>query len=444
VRGRPRHGHAGRHRFHGRHCDVPRQKRLQHRLFLWFGATIALTALAVGTVSSAFGPGAARWQEQLKRFETLAARELVRNWDDPRALGDLTLGLAEAFQAGVTVRDARGHVRAQAGAPCEGGYRLELRREGVVLGSAYGCVEHRARAPLGFLFGLVTAVGVLWAASFAIARRLTRPLAELERVTRAIGSGDLGARVRLGRHQPGEVGALSDSVNEMAARIERQLREERELLAAVSHELRSPLARMRMLVELAQGEASAERLRELEAEIVGIDSLLGKLLASSRLEFGALAKKKVSALDLARRALDAVGLPAELLRDESQGAELEVDPTLVGRALGNLLENAVHHGGGAEALTVRRLHGAPPRVSFEVTDGGPGFGSEALGRAFEPFYSAETQETPAEGTTHGLGLGLGLSLVARIARAHGGRAHAENRPQGGARTVLELPASGAP
>ncbi|HTN25398.1 MAG TPA: HAMP domain-containing protein, partial [Solirubrobacteraceae bacterium] len=133
-------------------------------------------------------------------------------------------------------------------------------------------------APRGLLLALVTGSLVLWAAAGVVARRLTRPLDELVRVTPAIGAGDLGARVRLGWHQPGEVGALADSVNEMAVRIERQLKEERTLLAAVSHELRSPLARLRMLVELARGAAGTERLDEIEREIVGIDALLGKLL----------------------------------------------------------------------------------------------------------------------------------------------------------------------
>jgi signal transduction histidine kinase len=228
------------------------------------------------------------------------------------------------------------------------------------------------------------------------------------------------------------VGALADSVNEMAERIEHQLKEERELLAAVSHEVRSPLARLRVLVELAGSEGvGSTRLAEIEAEIVGLDALIGKLLASSRLEFGTLTRTTLGAGALARRAIEGLNLPLGLLDDSSDGALLDVDPTLVGRALGNLLENAVRHAGGVERLSVTA---DGERVRFEVLDRGPGFAKEVLDRAFEPFYS-----TGATAASNSSSLGLGLSLVSRIAKAHGGRAFAENREDGGARAVLELP-----
>jgi two-component system OmpR family sensor kinase len=224
----------------------------------------------------------------------------------------------------------------------------------------------------------------------------------------------------------------------MAARIERQLKEERALLAAVSHELRSPLARLRVLVELASGDGlSRDRHAELDAEIVGIDALIGKLLASSRLEFGAVALQRIDAPTLARRALEAQSLPLELLSSAAPGASVEVDPTLVGRAIGNLLENAKLHAGGVERLRVTLDASGPPLVRFEVLDRGPGFTDEVLRRAFEPFYSSGREDA-----ARGASLGLGLALVARIAKAHGGRAFAENRPEGGARAVLELPARG--
>ena len=171
------------------------------------------------------------------------------------------------------------------------------------LGTVRGCVEPRKHPRGTFLVGFVAALATIWTASAFIARRLTRPLGELVRVTRAIGNGDLAARVRLGRHQTGEVGALADSVNEMAVRIETMLREERELMAAVSHELRSPLARLRVLVELARSGASEPRLLEIEREIVGIDALIGKLLALRRGSSSALHARKRSSRTKRRRAL---------------------------------------------------------------------------------------------------------------------------------------------
>jgi signal transduction histidine kinase len=441
VRGPPRHRHGhgshGRHD-HGPHCEVPRRNRLQRRLFLWFGATIAVTALVVGVVVGTLGPGAQRWRDDYYRFQAFGAEQFARAWRDPAALRELTRGVAHAFKADVTVTDAYGGELERVGKRCTGGYSLVVRRGDELLGSVNGCLTRHHHPPYGFLLGLAAGAGILWGASFVIARRLTRPLAELERVTRAIGSGDLAARVRLGRHQSGEVGALADSVNEMATRIERQLKEERALLAAVSHELRSPLARLRVLVELASGDGvSRERLAEIEAEIVGIDALIGKLLASSRLEFGALSRQTTDAGTLARRALEAQSLPPELLSNEAADASVEVDPTLVGRAVGNLLENARLHAGGVERLRVTLDESGPPVVRLEVLDRGPGFTDEVLRRAFEPFYSGR------DDAARGASLGLGLALVARIAKAHGGRAFAENRPEGGARAVLELPARGA-
>jgi two-component system OmpR family sensor kinase len=124
-----------------------------------------------------------------------------------------------------------------------------------------------------------------------------------------------------------------------------------------------------------------------------------------------------------------------------------VDPTLIGRALANLLENAAGHGRGVERLALTRMReGARgERVRFEVNDRGPGFEANVLEHAFEAFYSSRSSETAKESGS----LGLGLALVARIARAHGGRAFAENRTgdfganaastERGARAVLELP-----
>jgi len=217
-------------------------------------------------------------------------------------------------------------------------------------------------------------------------------------------------------------------------RIERHMRDQRELLAGVSHEIRSPLARLRVLAELLQGGAPSPHLHaKIEQEVAEIDDLVGKLLASSRLDFGALEVSALCARDLALRALERAGLAADLLHDSSQDAAVRGDATLLARALGNLLENAQHHAGGVTALTLR----ADARtVYFEVYDAGPGLSTETLAHGFDPFFrGAEDGQTSSRGA-----LGLGLSLVRRIARAHGGDALIENRPnQPGAVATLSLP-----
>jgi signal transduction histidine kinase len=406
---------------------VPRSARLQRRLFRWFGVTILVTGLVAGLVVGVFGPGS-HFHEDYSSVTELAGAEFARAWPEPAARRALAANIARAFHAEVTLTDAAGHVLESTGEPClDGAYTLKVEGSNGVLGFVHGCVPRRRYSPHVMLLALATCAAMLWAAAGAIARRLTRPLDQLVRVTRAIGAGDLGARVRLGRHQAGEVGALADSVNEMAARIERQLREERALLAAVSHELRSPLARLRLLVELLRTLPSPERLDEIEREVVDIDALIGKLLASSRLEFGELALQTLTAREVAARALEVGGFGPELLDDRSEGALVEIDPTLVGRALGNLLENAVRHGGGVERLVLRVEDGGTRanKVHFEVEDRGPGFQPNVLAHAFEAFYAARAERKADESGS----LGLGLALVARIARAHGGRAYAENRTE---------------
>jgi len=230
------------------------------------------------------------------------------------------------------------------------------------------------------------------------------------------------------RHLRGEVGVLARAINEMASKVQRQMADQRELLAAVSHELRSPLSHMRVLVDLARSGDAGRHLDALDAEIVQVDRLIDELLASSRLDFSAHEPKRQLAHTLCERALARAGLGAELLVDEASGVEVEVDAALVARALGNLLENALRHAGGVERVELSVGEG---RVRVAVLDRGPGFEAEALAKGFEAFFRGQRRA--------GSGLGLGLALVRRIAEAHGGSVQAENREGGGAAVTLELP-----
>ncbi|HXT97700.1 MAG TPA: HAMP domain-containing sensor histidine kinase [Polyangia bacterium] len=322
---------------------------------------------------------------------------------------------------------------------------------------------HPLRALL--LFG-VPAV-VLWFAAGRVARRIARPLYEVTRAAQELGAGNLKARVSATGFGFDETAVLSSAFNEMAARLERQLAEERELLASVSHELRTPLARIRLLVEIArQSAASGERtdartLDEIEHEAIEIDALVGELLASARIEFQAVAPKPLEAIEVARRALERAGEPPGKLEAPPPPIPFAADPTLVGRALANLVDNARKHGSGLDRLIVRvggaGLRPAEPvaggggdpsrvpapggpggaeasTVAFEVIDRGRGFAPGDETRVFERFY----QGAGADAGSHG-SLGLGLALVKRIADAHGGRVFAANQPGGGARVVVELP-----
>jgi two-component system OmpR family sensor kinase len=301
-------------------------------------------------------------------------------------------------------------------------FGITIATSGLMVAGFLHLTDGRARIGAFFLVGML-----LWSASGLIAWRLTRPLLQVIRVTRDIRDGKLESRMALGRHA-GELGVLAESVNDMAARIEKQLADQRELLAAVSHEIRTPLGHMRILLESAR-ERSVDPVLvgDIEREVLEVDRLVGQLLAGSRLDFGTLDRRSLQGGELAALALERAGDDAGRLEVVGDDASLAGDPTLIARALANLIDNAERHGGGLVRLAVRPDGGA---VSFEVEDRGPGFAEGDLTRAFESFYRGRERGHSS--------LGLGLSLVRRIAIAHGGRAWAENLAGGGARVAFSV------
>jgi two-component system, OmpR family, sensor kinase len=322
-------------------------------------------------------------------------------------------------------------------------FGLTIVATAAVVGLTVRLTGHPVDGPPNRLVLLGAAILTLWIFTGKIARRLAKPLGELVNVANEIGRGNLSARALLAKRGVGEIAILAGSINDMAARIERQLAAERELLAAVSHELRTPLARLRVLLEIARERgADARTWDEHERELLEMDRLVGELLASARLDFQALATRPLDAVEVAARALERATLPAEKLARDAPGTgplPFAGDPTLVSRALANLIDNAGKHGGGLERLLVRAR---PGFVAFEVEDRGPGFAPGMETRAFQPFVRGLQGDRPPEGTE--TSLGLGLALVARIARAHGGSVTASNRPEGGGKVVLELAENPAP
>jgi two-component system OmpR family sensor kinase len=172
-------------------------------------------------------------------------------------------------------------------------------------------------------------------------------------------------------------------------------------------------------------------LDDVDREVVEIDSLVGELLASSRLDFAAITMSELDVADVARRALERQSLSPTLTLP-SESVTFTADPTLVQRALANILHNAVVHAGGVESFVVTATR---ETVRFEVKDRGPGLPAGEEGKVFASFYRPSGSTTAPESA-----LGLGLALVQRIAAAHGGRAFAACREDGpGAVVGLELP-----
>lgn len=429
--------------------------RLHRRIFLWFGASILFTGLAftgflyvAGRTPGPPGPPPPRgpawispWlSREADRGRVLVGHLFERVWDKDEARNALAQDIARDLDVSLTLLTPGRAVLRSYGPPCDvEALTSPVLREGRPIGYVAACPLRDRNGPrhAGFFFmPLLLLSAAIWIASGAVARRIARPLTELERVARDIGSGRLSSRVRLDCRRHGEIGIVGEAMNDMAARIERQLHDQRELLAAVSHELRTPLSRIRLLTEIARDTGATEKtLDEIDQEVIEIDALVGDLLASSRIDFTALDIRELDAADTAARALTRAGQPDERLELSAQDIRVGADATLLGRALSNLISNAEKHGGGLVALRVAK---EGQFIVFEAHDGGPGFADGEEQRAFQPFYTRARNDKSKDS------LGLGLSLVKRIAEAHGGRAYARNRKEGGACVGIQLPESAAP
>ncbi|HSW03708.1 sensor histidine kinase [Aquabacterium sp.] len=268
------------------------------------------------------------------------------------------------------------------------------------------------------------------AGAYPVVRRLTRRLESLKQGVEAFGAGQLGQRVDEAGSD--EVAAVATTFNRAAERIETLVRSHQSLLANASHELRSPLARLKMAVALYAdaGDTSRPALRkEIDANVAELDALVEEVLLASRLDAS-------QALDREDQ-IDLLGVAAEeAARVGAQaGGEavlLHGSERLLRRALRNLLENARRYGGDEVTVDVVR---AGAGIEVRVCDRGPGVPEPFRERIFEAFF-----RLPGHAEREG-GVGLGLSLVRQIAERHGGSVRCEPRQAGGSRFVLSLPAS---
>jgi signal transduction histidine kinase len=255
--------------------------------------------------------------------------------------------------------------------------------------------------------------------AWPLARSITRRLERLEAAVRAWGSGALGERVH--EHGRDEIGRLARAFNQGADRIQALVEGQRRTLAVASHELRSPLARMRVAVEL---EAISQVGRtEIERDIGEIDALVGELLVAARLDAGTpIDRAPVELLAIAAQEGARVGAMID-------GAPWRVDgdARLLRRLVRNLVENARRY---ARAEVHVRVE--PGRLRVE--DDGPGVPAEERERTWEPFLRVSGHREGSGGN-----VGLGLSLVRQIAERHGLRARYEPREGGGSRFVVESP-----
>jgi signal transduction histidine kinase len=282
---------------------------------------------------------------------------------------------------------------------------------------------------LGFVAMLMVIALVVALGAYPFVRRLTARLERLQHSVEAWGDGALSTRVAV--EGKDEVARLAASFNHSAARIESLVGAQKSLLANASHELRSPLARIRMAAELMADRAAPAIGEELRRNVAELDQLIDEVLLASRLDAAGASMPVFEEVDL-------TGLLAEecaranATLDAGAGS-MQGDARLLRRLVRNLLENAVRYGAGS-AVTVR-LEAAAGALRLDVCDSGAGIAASERERIFEPFY-----RVPGASEAAG-GVGLGLSLVRQIARLHGGDALCLPNAGGGCCFRVTLPAA---
>jgi two-component system sensor histidine kinase CpxA len=301
---------------------------------------------------------------------------------------------------------------------------------------------------LGILIAIISSGLVC----YILARYLTSPIVQLRGATQKLASGDLTARAGMPasrRHD--EMAELMRDFDRMAERLEDLVTAQNRLLTDISHELRSPLARLNVALELARqrsGPEARSALDRIDRETNRLNQLIQRLLTIARLEAGDESIEKIP--------VHLEQIINEIAKDaafEAQGRGCQVEakvvddcvvvgsPGLLHSAIENVVRNAIRYTHDGTSVEVRLEQGVgqrngagSPEAVVRVTDSGPGVPEDALDKLFRPFYRIDD----ARGRQTG-GVGLGLAITDRAVRLHGGTIRVSNRPQGGLMVEIRLP-----
>jgi signal transduction histidine kinase len=427
------------------------------RILLWFLVTTAITVtgfMAIAAFSIAELPDRQRPFSRLVPFQLGEARHAYETGGKP-ALAAFLQRLEAAFQAEGILTDAQGRDL------LTGENRSELisaarqrrrtpffRRRSAVIGrtSEDGRYWFFFLIPGPRVSWWVLSPRYLWVLGavillcYVLARLLSRPLRDIEGAVARFGQGDFSARTGASERRD-EFGRLARTFDDMAARIQTLLAAERRLLLDISHELRSPLARLNVAVELARtGDDRQATLNRIQKEADRLNALVGELLQVTR------AEGDPSALRFEPLRLDeAVRTVAEDSEIEAQSRGNTVrlqhlpettvngDPELLRRAIENIVRNAIRYAPPDTPVEIG-LRSSAGRVVLSIRDHGPGVPDEDLARIFDPFYRVNTDRDRSTG-----GVGLGLAIARRAVQLHHGSLRASNANPG-LLVELELPA----
>jgi two-component system sensor histidine kinase CpxA len=302
---------------------------------------------------------------------------------------------------------------------------------------------------LSILIGIISSGLVC----YLLARYLTSPVVRLRAATQRLASGDLSARAGgLSTRRRDEMAQLVRDFDSMAERLEATVNAQARLLNDISHELRSPLARLNVASALAHQRAGIEArsaLERIDLESERLNELIGGLLTIARLDSGNDARQK-SAIVLGEM-IEGIAADADF---EAQGRNCRVEsvikedcvvtgsPTLLHSAIENVVRNAgryTQEGTSVQVVLERGQGGDGPEAVIRILDSGPGVPEEELDKLFRPFYRIDD----ARGRKTG-GVGLGLAIAERAVRIHGGTVKATNRPEGGLQVEIRLPSAAPP
>ncbi len=304
---------------------------------------------------------------------------------------------------------------------------------------------------VGPVFMIVSGLVILVLGAIFTARYVVRPIDRLAKTARDLGAGDLSARSRLERSD--EIGELGQRFDEMADRLQVLMRSEKELFANIAHELRTPLSRIGVALDLAtEGDAAAARasLAEIAVDVSELETIIDDILSTLRFEIadraGVVAKlplrrAQVSAGSIARAAEERMRSRHPHRPFEATIADglplVDVDQVLVRRVIDNLLENAHKYSPDLDAKITLDARVADDRVVYTVRDRGAGIAAEDLPMIFAAFFRGERSRSRETG-----GVGLGLTLAKRIVDAHDGTIEVESTLGAGTTVTVTLPIAG--
>lgn len=310
----------------------------------------------------------------------------------------------------------------------DGRYWARLPARGGAVWTGFDIVRLGTRPPLMLMLLVPALIGLALAFSVLVARRMTRPLSQLIAASARLGRGETG--VRVGEDGPREIAALAQAFNTLAGRLRELLDNRTTLLVGLSHDLRTPLTRLRLALEML-GDSDAELVAGMQRDLDALNALLDDVFALERglhLEQG----RRVTIETAVTGVVAAARQAGHAVDYDAVACDVEVSDLALTRVLENLVQNALRYAPAAPVAV--RLACRAGGAVVEVADRGPGIPADQRAAVLRPFYRLDASRSAAGGS------GLGLAIVQQICRAQGWEIELGDRDGGGLRAVLTIAA----